>query len=523
MPSTCGNTMRAEVQRQATRVVTDFLQSLLETAFSELVFSVKEGWRRGVDEADGMTGEEELGYYMMVTTCLSFHRLKQLADQKKSNLATRGISDSTVMEDDRWAPDLVSVTQCFDRMSFIRPVDFINRLKRVDKKPEKIVFVMELYTELVCYLRLMVESIEPAHNDVALAALYKIFYIRQEREDPLPSLLREWAPGTYGRRHLVGLVTLGHEIMKTLDAARIRFREEARMEGLVEDIDVDAKKGGQETKIKRKATKASSDSERSMYLVAACKFEPEEYLKRVMCTNQAVKIYTSLLELYKSNTPAVNYYIQVFIQRLCLFKIEDDDFGEPSRVSGDSNNSGVSLGHMFFNIRSLHAFNAVLQDTGAERDANLSGLVRLIKQLVIQFGGLVQRNRLAFVESLFTPSYPSHHSFLQVVDSVYDAKRTAIRSENGGYYGEDLQKANYSGSDASDYGDEFDESGDYATRVATKPALDKKPGSSKRRSRSKGSKWTWSLEEDKMLKEKYQLYAGTSSIFEMIKNDEDFR
>lgn len=513
---------------KAAIVITRFLVDFLDNAFSELVFSVKEGWRRGVDESDGMTGEEELGYYIMVTTCLAFHRLKQQAEQKQSDLPTKGNRDAAVVQDDRWVPDLRSVTQCFDRMSFIRPVDFMNRLKRVDKKPEKIVFAMELYTELICYLRLMVESIEPAHNDIALAALYKIFYIRQEREDPLPSLLREWAPGTYGRRHLVGLVTLAHEIMKTLDAAKIRFRDEAKLEGLaIEDDEHNAHSSAHKAvpRKKRKSGNPVVDSERSSYLVAACKFEPEEYLKRVLATNQSVKIYTSLLELYQSNTPAVNYYIQIFLQRLCLFKIEDDGFGDISSSPGSPECGGVSLAHMFFNVKSLHAFNTVLQDPKAER--NLTALVRLIKQLVLQFGALVEKNKLLFVETLFTPAFPSHHSFLGVVDSVYDAKRVAMSSVGEQEPCEahhDMQHR--SGSDESDFGEEeLDESGEYALRPASKP-VDPDRGNRKKKKLPggpRGSKWTWSPEEDSLLKEKYTLYRGTYSVFDMIMNDDEFR
>lgn len=524
-----GHHLQMEEERKADLVITNFLVDFLDNAFSELVFSVKEGWRRGVDEADGMTGDEELGYYRMITTCLTFHRLKQLAEQKKCDLATQG-NNEAVVDDDRWAPDLRSVTQCFDRMSFIRPVDFMSRLKKVDKKPEKIVFAVELYTELVCYLRLMVESIEPAHNDIALAALYKIFYIRQEKEDPLPSLLREWAPGTYGRRHLVGIVTLSHEIMKTLDAARIRFREEARLEGLSEDADDGKISAGiqKALKKKRKGNNAGADSERSVYLVAACKFEPEEYLKRVMATNQAVKIYTCVLELYKSNTSAVNYYVHTFMQRLFRFRIEDDGFGEVAQTSVEQI-SGVSLAHMFFNIKSLNAFNTLLQDTSAERDPNLSRLVRLVKQIVIQFGVLVERNKLAFVEALFTPAFPSHHSFLTVIDSVYDAKRAALsggkKDDEQAYsrHSKNYGGGDRSGSDESDFGDEFDEHGDYAMRAAVKPTSAERKKNKKRTKSSAGSKWTWSAAEDRMLKEKYKLYKGTYSAFDMIVQDIEFK
>ena len=369
------------------------------------------------------------------------------------------------------------------------------------------------------------ESIEPAHNDIALAALYKIFYIRQEREDPLPSLLREWAPGTYGPRHLVGLVTLAHEIMKTLDAAKIRFREEAKLEGLaIEDGEYNGSGATQKAaaRKKRNSSNPAADSERSSYLVAACKFEPEEYLKRVLATNQVVKIYTSLLELYQSNTPAVNYYIQVFLQRLCLFKIEDDGFGDVASSPSSLDGGGVSLAHMFFNVKSLHAFNTLLQDPKAER--SLTALVRLIKQLVLQFGALAEKNKLLFVESLFTPAFPSHHSFLAVVDSVYDAKRVVMSSlgeqqdPNEALYDTKL----HNDSDESDFGEEeLDETGDYALRPASKPVDPDKV--KRKKKKSAGPNWTWSPKEDILLRQKYMLYRGTYSVFDMIMNDDEFK
>jgi hypothetical protein len=36
---------------------------------------------------------------------------------------------------------------------------------------------MELFKELICFLRIMLESEDTAHNDIALGALHKIFYI----------------------------------------------------------------------------------------------------------------------------------------------------------------------------------------------------------------------------------------------------------------------------------------------------------------------------------------------------------
>ena len=431
-----------------------------------------------------------------------------------------GTSDAI---EEGWSPDLRSVTQCFDRMSFIRPVDFITRLFKIEKKLEKIIVPMELYIELICYLRLMVESSDSAHNDIALAALYKIFYIKQEREDPLPALFREWKTGTYGRKHLNGLATLAHEIMKTLDAARLRFREEARSEGLGED---DIGKGAKPKKIRKKSS--VTDSERTVYLVAAAKFEPEEYLKRVLATNQAIKIYTSLLELYAVNTPAINYYVQCFMQRLCLLKLEDDyaEFAPAPKTPTTANTTDtVSLGFMFFNFTTLQAFNTLLQDPKAERDPNLLPLVRLIKQLVVQFGSLVNKNKLAFVETLF---HPSGHSFLVKLESVYDAKSEALSSSRVDRSRSDDGASNSSSSE-SDHGEEFDEHGAYAA-TAEKPAENpesankkRKEKRSKNRSDKKTSKSIWTGAEDKILREKYALYAGSYSAFDMIADDEELK
>jgi hypothetical protein len=41
----------------------------------------------------------------------------------------------------------------------------------------QLVIPMELFKELICFLRVMLESEDMAHNDIALGALHKIFYI----------------------------------------------------------------------------------------------------------------------------------------------------------------------------------------------------------------------------------------------------------------------------------------------------------------------------------------------------------
>lgn len=526
-----GGKEQLEEDAKATKIVATFLNDFLaQGAFSELVFSIKEGWRRGVDDADGLTADEEMRYYMMMTTCLRFFRMHLDADMKRRDLATHGNNapnKSVDAESDGWRPDLKPVTQCFDRMSFIRPVDFINRLYKVEKRPDKVMYLMELYTELVCYLRIMAESRDEAHNDISLGALYKIFYIRQEREDPLPFLVREWKSGTYTRRHLNGLITMAYEIMKTLDTARTRFREEARGEGLDDDgyeIKEGADKDGKPKKKRTKRPNGVADADRITYLVAALKFDPDEYLKRSLATQQAIKMYTSLLELYATNHPAVNHYLTIFMQRLYLFKFEDDY----ADISRKDSQTGISLCYLFFNVRSLLAFDALLQDPLAERDNYLEKLVRLVKQIVLQFGTLAMKNRMLFVEALF---YPHHHTLLHQLDTVYDAKNYGSggynkqhSSNKGGYYdaGSDDQR---SSSGESDFGDEFDEGDAEMTGTVKKKPKDRTKSKADRNSKGKegGGKRSWSSKEDKVLKQKYNLYAGSYSVFDMIAADNEFK
>jgi hypothetical protein len=529
-----GGKKQVDEDARATKVVASFLNEfLVQGAFSELVFSIKEGWRRGVDDVDGLATDEEMRYYIMMTTCLRFFRMNLEAEMKKRDSATHGNQSTNGQnasgakgndqddESDGWRPNLKPVTQCFDRMSFIRPVDFINRLYKVEKRPDKVMYLMELYTELVCYLRIMAESRDEAHNDIALGALYKIFYIRQEREDPLPFLVREWKSGTYSRRHLNALITMAHEIMKTLDVARARFKEEARGEGLNDDGEIAKDGAGKDGKPKKKRSKRPNgvaDADRITYLVAALKFDPDEYLKRSLATQQAIKMYTSLLELYTSNHPAVNHYLTLFLQRFYLFKFEDDY----SDISKKGSETGISLSYLFFNVRTLIAFDALLQTPVAVQNDCHERLVRLVKQIVVQFGALASKNRMLFIEALF---YPHHQTLLHQLDTVYDAKSYGsggLKSAHKNGYYDGASDGERSSSEESDFGEEFDEADVDITGTVKKKPKERKQSKS-RPSKESVNKRSWSSAEDKILKQKYDLYAGTYSVFDMITNDDEFR
>lgn len=72
---------------------------------------------------------------------------------------------------------------------------------------------MCLHKENLVILRLMLESENILHNDIALGILQRFFYIT-EKCDPLPQLLRDWTPGKFSRDHMQLLVELVHETMK---------------------------------------------------------------------------------------------------------------------------------------------------------------------------------------------------------------------------------------------------------------------------------------------------------------------
>ena len=83
-------------EKQAMFIICDFVESLLNYGFrwvayivagfliitSELVYSIKENWRRNDDSI--MSTEEELMYYSMCSFCLRYQRLKLMAEQQET-------------------------------------------------------------------------------------------------------------------------------------------------------------------------------------------------------------------------------------------------------------------------------------------------------------------------------------------------------------------------------------------------------------------------------------------------------
>jgi hypothetical protein len=95
-----------------------------------------------------------------------------------------------------WVPSLQNVINALDNLSFRRVFESLEKLQTTQvKRFADMVSPLGLYKEMMCYLRVLLESSDETHNEFAIARLYSIFYTSSERKDPLPRILAEWSPG----------------------------------------------------------------------------------------------------------------------------------------------------------------------------------------------------------------------------------------------------------------------------------------------------------------------------------------
>ena len=409
-------------------------------------------------------------------------------------------------------------------------------------RTEDVVVPMSLYKEMVCYLRVLLESGLEGHHEIAIAALHRLFYASSERLDPLPRLLASWKSGTYPRRHLDILVELVHETLKTLEVAQLRFRPEG---------DKNAEEWAR--KKYKKSSKGRNEMDLEQYVMACMRFRVDDYFKRLV-TNSTVRMYTRLLSLYEKNDSNVNHYVYCFLRRLNAFTLEQDHKAPSPNSSTEP--SEVSLGFMLFNIHSLEVFNTIVNDRNVYDNKEMEPLLRLVKAILRRFGEAAEKNHMLFVEVLFAHQRP--HDFCCQLDSVYEApsyaayqKRATVREGPGS---EDSASSS-SESEAEDYGDEFDETNISAAFAATKDKKSEREAArlAKREARAKekaerkrskeahkskrhrgdtagtdkaqlrASRFAWTAEEDAILKEQYVLYAGTASIFTSIAQNPELK
>jgi hypothetical protein len=429
-----------------------------------------------------------------------------------------------------------------------------------------VVVPLSLYKEMVCYLRVLLESGLEGHHEIAIAALHRLFYAASERLDPLPKLLSSWKSGTYPRRHLNVLVELVHETLKTLEAAQLRFRPEG---------DRNAEEWAKK-KYKRKGGKNEMDLEQ--YVMACMRFKPDDYFKKLV-TNHTVRMYTRLLTLYAQNDNNVNHYAYQFLRRMNNFTLEQE-YKTPSapvpvtpaaptsvhtastQQSAPGSNDDVSLGFMLFNFQTLEAFEKIVNDRAAYDNKALEPLIRLIKSILRRFGEAAAKNHMLYVELLFQHQRP--HEFCCTLDSVYEAPAYASytsalhkRRRDGPIAGSgsDMSAAESasSSSEEDNLGDEFDEnnvteafkatlSAKQQKRLAKQKASEEKQqklasrrahkeakrakATEQMRERlapSRASRFAWTAEEDAILKREYERYAGSRSVFFNIAQNEELK
>lgn len=412
---------------------------------------------------------------------------------------------------------------------------------------------LSLFKEMVCYLRVLLESGLEGHHEIAIAALHRLYYASSERLDPLPKLLSAWKLGTYPRRHLHMLVELVHETLKTLEAAQVRFRPEG---------DRNAEAWARQ-KYKRKG---KNEMDLEQYVMACMRFLPDDYFKKLV-TNQTVRMYTKLLSHYKQNDSSINYYAYCFLRRMNTFTLEQENptpkppAAAPGTAPSTADSAAgagdeVSLGFMLFNFHTLEVFERIVNDRDCYANPTMEPLLRLVKAIVRRFGEAADKNRMLYVELLFQHQRPHEHCCK--IDSVYDATAYAAvisavhKRGRADSDGEGSASESASASSEDDLGDEFDEnnvseafkatlSEKQKARLAKQKAREEKAAEkAARRARkeakrakhsergaerlvSRASRFAWSAEEDAVLKREYLRYAGSRSLFRMIAENEDLK
>jgi hypothetical protein len=518
-------------------IVAASLSELLtnELALKALVRRANEEKRR---EEHLIGRDVELKYFSVMTKLLAYHRLK-IADDF-AQFTQRKVAGAV------WEPNVKNVMDSLDKLSFNRVLDLIGFLldkdapkKGVMSSKERLTHLhtpIALWKEMVCYLRVLLESGLEGHHEIAVAGLNRLYY-STDRIDPLQKLLGLWRPGALNRKFIDSLVEMLHETFATLDAARRVYND-----GEDESSGATGKK--------KKVAKKSKDQSLETYIVNCMRFDVNDYFHRHV-NNNSVRMYTRLLQNYDSNDAQVNVYAYRFLQRMCAFKIEQmckapmpSPTGAPVALISNSSFSDtpyeeVHLGFMLFNVQTLSVFSTIASDpevcSNAPRYNHLRPLVALIHSLVRRFGDAASKNRMLFVELLF--QHPRPDSFCCHLDSVYEAPLyassssgglggSASKKRRGGASDDDSRSANSSDDEQDDFGDEFDENDAgkaFAASSSDQPTGDQKPrkrDEAERRVRPKKllkqKKNEWLPEEDDVLRELYLVYAGSSGIFSSI-------
>ena len=141
--------------------------------------------------------EKELIFFEVLSSLLKYNRLKLLHEKSVYEESSSTLAVGVESEESGWIPSLQNVINAFDTMSFRRVFDSFEKLRNpITKRYSDIVSPLGLYKEMICYLRILLESSDETHNEFAIARLYNLFYTTNEKRDPLNRLLLDWSPGT---------------------------------------------------------------------------------------------------------------------------------------------------------------------------------------------------------------------------------------------------------------------------------------------------------------------------------------
>ena len=548
-------------ERHKACVVAASLVNLLSQDFAlkPLVKRVNEDLRR--DEMR-VGPDLELRYFESLSIVLTYNRFKvrhhqaqQIEDHKRKGDAID--ADQPQPPAFEWQPNLVNVMDALDRMSFRRVTAAIERTLKTNSCSD-VLHPMTLLKEMICYLRILLESSLEGHHEISISALYRLFYASSDRLDPIPKLLGDWKPGIYSRQHMDVLVELVHETLKTLEAAKNLYRN------LVGGVDVDDEEDlKKKLKMLNQKRKTKKEMGMELYITSCLKFNVDDYFKR-LASNHTVIMYTKMLANYQQNSAPTNHYIYSYLRRMCTYNLEQN-FHAPTaaeleasslKVAGQVHVDGgaesshkVNLGYMLFNANTLAVINTILNDPTVQAVKHMEPLIRLLKSIIRNFTFAASKNHLVFVEALFQHPRPAEHCCL--VDNIYEVSmykpsvfatdRAAESTDSEADAMElpaDIFQKNalnlrledefeYDGADDLNV---LNNSTDAATTSAALSSPDEvlarqrrlrlkqaatKAGEKKKRT----SRWT--PEEDAVLRRLYDVYAGTSSVFTAISQSEE--
>lgn len=492
--------------------------------------------------------EMELNYFLIVAKLLKYNRLK-LEDQYQHYLEEKK-KDVTLL----WEPDLRNIMDILDKMSFTRVTVALERSMKNEALYDTAWIPLTLYNEMISYLRILLTSDIEGHHEIAVGALFRLFYTTTEKLDPLFKLFGGWKPGSYPKQHLHLLIQLSQETMLTLEAARNLFVNQGiTTEEAFQLSQAKKRKLQQQRQKDKKTVKQEMDMEQ--YLLASLRFNIDEYFKRFVNYHN-LDIYFRILTEIDKNPSHIHQYINAFFERLIQFQLENpyetannnnlpEDGSNPfaSLQAVFPRNEPVNLTYMLYNLRYLIVIEKVLNHPQLPQlmkyDAWIGKIVTVLRKIVKRFGELCQKNHLLYLEILFL--HPRAHEHTIQLETVYESMQYTRREIMSGFVFEeekevrgkeerapwdkeedDNDSADTSASSDSDLGDELDV--DALPMNVRKEAKERRQREKEERKRTKKEKklkpqraksshQPWTEEEDAKLMKYYKIYAGSANVF----------